>query len=143
MFGKYFYNKNIRNIVILFGTLFNDITIRRTKSDGTIQNTLKVPIAYGPAKKYLTRLEQGPPNNNTDEKIGMVLPRMSFEIITMVYDPTRKLQKTKRVETLKKETVPKSDKHSIATNDNPATIAGRAEGSIILKKLSFAIENFM
>jgi hypothetical protein len=101
MFGKYFYNKNIRNIVILFGTLFNDITIRRTKSDGTIQNTLKVPIAYGPAKKYLTRLEQGPPNNNTEEKVGMVLPRMSFEIITMAYDGTRKLQTTKKIREVK------------------------------------------
>ena len=39
---------------------------------------------------------------------------------------------------LKKETVPKSDKHSIATKDNPATIAGLADGKIILKKLSFA-----
>jgi hypothetical protein len=101
MFGKYFYNKNIRNIVILFGTLFNDITIRRTKSDGTIQNALKVPIAYGPAQKYLTRLEQGPTNNNTDETIGMVLPRMSFEIITMAYDGTRKLQKTKKIREVK------------------------------------------
>jgi len=101
MFGKYFYNKNIRNIVILFGTLFNDITIRRTKSDGTIQNTLKVPIAYGPAQKYLTKLEQGPTNNNTEETIGMVLPRMSFEIITMVYDSTRKLQKTKKIREVK------------------------------------------
>ena len=29
---------------------------------------------------------------------------------------------------------PKSDKVSIATSDNPATIAGLAEGKIILKK---------
>ena len=42
------------------------------------------------------------------------------------------------VDTLKNETVPKSDKHSIATKDSPATIAGLAEGRIILKKLSLA-----
>jgi hypothetical protein len=34
--------------------------------------------------------------------------------------------------------VPKSDKHSIATKDSPATIAGLADGRIILKKLSLA-----
>ena len=34
----------------------------------------------------------------------------------------------------KKETAPKSERVSIATNDKPATIAGRAEGKIILKK---------
>ena len=36
---------------------------------------------------------------------------------------------------LKKETVPKSDKHSIVTKDKPAIIAGLADGRIILKKL--------
>ena len=96
MFGKYFYNKNIRNIVILFGTLFNDINIRRVDSDGVVQQNLKVPIAYGPAQKYLTRVEQG----NIDveqESIGITLPRMSFEIITMTYDSTRKLQTTHKI----------------------------------------------
>ena len=41
------------------------------------------------------------------------------------------------VEMLKKDTVPKSDRVSIATKDKPATIAGLAEGKIILKKLRF------
>jgi len=100
MFGKYFYNKNIRNVVVLFGTLFNNITIRRTLKDGTIQNTLKVPLAYGPAQKYLTRLEQGPVDEDK-ETIGMNLPRMSFEITTMTYDETRKLQSTKKIREVK------------------------------------------
>ena len=38
----------------------------------------------------------------------------------------------------KKSTAPNSAKVSIATKDNPATIAGLADGKIILKKLSFA-----
>ena len=38
------------------------------------------------------------------------------------------------VEILKKDTVPKSDNVSIATKAKPATIAGLAEGKIILKK---------
>ena len=109
MFGKYFYNKNIRNIVILFGTIFNDITIRRTLSNGTIQNTLKVPIAYGPAQKYLSKLDQGElfsandsqGNADLKEHVAMVLPRMSFEITTMTYDTTRKLQSTKKIREVK------------------------------------------
>ena len=40
--------------------------------------------------------------------------------------------------TLKKETVPKSDKHSIATKAKPATIAGLADGKIILKNVSLS-----
>jgi len=39
-----------------------------------------------------------------------------------------------KVLTLKKDTVPKSDKHSIDTSANPAIIAGLADGKIILKK---------
>ena len=41
-----------------------------------------------------------------------------------------------RVFTLKNETVPKSDKHSIDTKANPAMIAGLADGKTILKKVS-------
>jgi len=100
MFGKYFYNKNIRNIVILFGTVFNDITIRRILSNGDIQSELKVPISYGPAQKYLRKIEEGPINEDK-EITGITLPRLSFEIITMVYDPTRKLQKTKKIKEIK------------------------------------------
>ena len=82
MFGKYFYNKNIRNIVILFGTLFNDINIRRVHNNGTVEQELKVPIGYGPAQKYLTKIEQGNIDENL-ESIGITLPRISFEIVTM------------------------------------------------------------
>ena len=109
MFGKYFYNKNIRNIVILFGTIFNDIEIRRTKPNGVVQQRLKVPIAYGPAAKYLAKLDQGPLQIEstgqdaveTKETMGMVLPRLSFEIMSMQYDPTRKLQTTKKIREVK------------------------------------------
>ena len=38
--------------------------------------------------------------------------------------------------TLKKDTVPKSDKHSIDTKANPAIIAGLADGKIILKNVN-------
>ena len=100
MFGKYFYNKNIRNIVILFGTIFNDINIRRVDSDGVIKQNLKVPIAYGPAQKYLVRAEQSRIDDD-DESVGITLPRMSFEIITMTYDSTRKLQTTQKITELK------------------------------------------
>ena len=96
MFGKHFYNKNIRNIIVLFGTVFNDITVKRTTTSGEVQKQFKVPIAYGPAKKYLTILEQGQLNRDA-KKSTLTLPRMSFEIATMTYDATRKLQTKKRM----------------------------------------------
>jgi|TARA_Y100000310_G_scaffold339344_1_gene431751 hypothetical protein len=96
MFGTHFYNKNIRNIVVLFGTVFNDISIRRMKSDGTVERELKVPIAYGPSEKFLAKLNQ---------KDVLSLPRMSFEITDYAYDPTRKLQTTKKYKKVKGESV--------------------------------------
>ena len=87
MFGYHSYNKNIRNIVVLFGTVFNDISIKRLKADGTVEREFKVPIAYGPAEKFLSKLNQGS---------TITLPRMSFEITDYAYDPVRKLQTTKK-----------------------------------------------
>jgi len=95
MFGNYFYNKNIRNIIILFGTVFNDISVRRVKTSDVVDKQFKVPIAYGPAEKYLTMLDQGQ-LSTTNSKSAITLPRMSFEISTMTYDATRKLQTKKR-----------------------------------------------
>ena len=99
MFGTYFYNKNIRNIVILFGTVFNDIIVRRTTSTGVIQEEFKVPIAYGPSEKFLVRLRQA--TDISKGKVGLTLPRMSFEFTAINYDPTRKLQSTKKIKSPK------------------------------------------
>ena len=99
MFGTYFYNKNIRNIVILFGTVFNDIGVRRVTSAGVVQEEFKVPIAYGPSEKYLVRLRQA--TDVSKGKVGLTLPRMSFEFTSITYDPARKLQTTKRHKAIK------------------------------------------
>ena len=93
MFGTYFYNKNIRNIVILFGTVFNDISIRRTDASDVVKEEIKVPIAYGPAEKFLVRLREE--TDISKGKVGLTLPRMSFEFTSINYDSVRKLPTTK------------------------------------------------
>ena len=95
MFGYHSYNKNIRNIVVLFGTVFNDISVKRLKSDGTTEREFKIPIAYGPAEKFLSKLNQ---------QDTVTLPRMSFEITDYAYDPVRKLQTTKKIKKVKSVT---------------------------------------
>ena len=94
MFGTYFYNKNIRNIVILFGTVFNDISIRRIDASDVVKEEIKVPIAYGPAEKFLVRLREV--TDISKGKVGLTLPRMSFEFSAINYDSTRKLTTTKQ-----------------------------------------------
>lgn len=87
MLGPHFYNEAIRKTVVGFGTLFNNIEIRKTDSTGDVIEAEKVPLAYGPKNKFLTRLEQNPSAN---KKIGITLPRIYFEMTGISYDPGRK-----------------------------------------------------
>lgn len=49
---------------------------------------MKVPITYGPKQKTLARLDGDP---NLNRPAAIVLPRMSFEMTSLSYAPTRKL----------------------------------------------------
>ncbi len=88
---EYFYHEIFRKTVISFGTLFNDITIKKTDSSGNIVNVIKVPLAYGPTQKFLARLEQSADLNKATQ---ITLPRMSFELTGINYDPARKVTTT-------------------------------------------------
>jgi len=92
MFKQTFYHGHMRKYVILFGTLFNNIYINREK-DGTIYDTIKVPISYGPKDKMLARVEGDP---ELKKPFAIVLPRMSFELNSITYDPLRKLSTVKK-----------------------------------------------
>jgi hypothetical protein len=87
MFGRYFYHKAISKTVTAFGTLFNDIQVRHYDETNNPVSALKVPLSYGPVQKFLARIEQSPAG---DRKIALTLPRMSFEMTSIDYDPQRK-----------------------------------------------------
>jgi len=100
MFGNYFYNESLRRMTIAFGQIFNNIQIKRKNSSGSVIQSIRVPLAYGPKEKFLVRLDQQPSLNNRE--FAITLPRMGFEISGISYDSTRKLtrvQKFKRVKT--------------------------------------------
>jgi hypothetical protein len=88
---EYFYHEILRNTIIGFGTLFNNINIKHVNDSGDDVSILKVPIAYGPTQKFLARLEQVPDLN---KPVQFSLPRMSFEFVGLTYDPTRKVTNT-------------------------------------------------
>ena len=87
MLGTYFYHEILRKTVIGFGTLFNNINITHTDASGTNVSTMKVPLAYGPMQKFLARIQQQP---ELEREIAITLPRLSFEMQGLQYDPTRK-----------------------------------------------------
>lgn len=92
MLSGHFYHKKFRKAVATFGTLFNNLYIIRTSTAGETLSQLKVPLTYAPKRKFLDRLQQNP-NLDDDTQVAVKLPRMSFEIVDLFYDPARQLQK--------------------------------------------------
>lgn len=93
MFGTHFYHQRIRKSVAVFGTLFNNLYVLRKDSNNQVISQVKVPLSYGPKRKFLDRIRQNA-DLDTDTKVAIKLPRMSFEIISITYDAQRQLQKT-------------------------------------------------
>ena len=91
MLGTYFYHEIIRKTVVSFGTLFNQIYVKHDDANGNVESEIKVPLAYGPAQKFLARLEQ---QADLNRAVQITLPRMSFEMNSISYDPTRKVSVT-------------------------------------------------
>jgi hypothetical protein len=86
--NAYFYHQLTRKYVILFGNMFNNITIKRVnKNNGVEIERFKVPIVYAPKEKYYARLRADPDLNRP---VQVVLPRMSFELTNFAYDASRK-----------------------------------------------------
>lgn len=87
-----FYNETIRNTVIAFGSLFNEIYVTRKNSSGNITSKLKVPITYGPKEKFIRMLDEYSQLHGTEKErdIGSFLPRIGFNIEAINYDQERK-----------------------------------------------------
>jgi len=98
MLGQQFYHETIRNIVVAFGTLFNDIQLVRKDNSGTITQTMKVPLAYGPREKFLVRLRE---DADLTKQVAITLPRIGFEIQALSYDSTRKMSRVQRFKKVK------------------------------------------
>jgi hypothetical protein len=88
MLGNYYYHEIIRRTIVSFGTLFNNIHIKHNDDNQNDVSLIKVPIAYGPVQKFLARLDEKP---DLRKKVAITLPRMSFEMTSIQYDPERKV----------------------------------------------------
>jgi hypothetical protein len=91
--SQYFYNESIRKIVIAFGSLFESIYVTRFEEDGTEIEKIRVPLSYGSKEKFIWRLTQES-SLSKNSRVQIVLPKLGFEISTLMYDPARKLNRT-------------------------------------------------
>jgi hypothetical protein len=82
-----FYHRTIRKMVVVFGTLFNDLEIVRYTQAGVPKEKWKVPLTYSPKERFLTAITSDP---NLIKSINTVVPRMSFNLDSLEYDVNRK-----------------------------------------------------
>jgi hypothetical protein len=86
--NRHFYFQLTRKYVIAFGNLFNNISMIRTNREtGAEIERIKVPLLYAHKEKYYARLNSDP---DLQKSLQVTLPRMSFELLGISYDPSRK-----------------------------------------------------
>ena len=88
---EYFYNQTLRKLTLAFGGLFDEIYISKDTSDGKIERT-RVPLTYSGKEKFIRRINEAS-SISSNVKIETLLPKMAFEMTTLQYDPTRKINK--------------------------------------------------
>src|SRR6056300_307252 len=93
-----FYHEVVRKTVVAFGSLFNNLYVVRKNNSGKIIQSMKVPLAYGPKQKFLTRLDQDP---SLSAATAITLPRLGFEIGGLTYDAARKMNRVQKFKKVK------------------------------------------
>jgi hypothetical protein len=91
----YFRHRVIETVVHAFGTLFNDIWVAKYDVNGEEVERYKVPIAYGPKQKWVSRIEQEDPE--LIRSYEMHRPRIGYEMTNISYDPVRKKTTMRRL----------------------------------------------
>jgi hypothetical protein len=102
MLDQRFYWGTIRKAIVAFGNMFNNITIQRVDADGNVVQLQKVPLSYSPKQKFLTKIRQQP--NVDTQNVQVLLPRMGFEMISLDYDPNRKISPIQQSRTINSST---------------------------------------
>lgn len=86
--NTHFYHRITRKIVVSFGSLFNNLRLVRYNLAGTQEiERIVVPLTYASKEKFFVRITQDP---TLFKEVALTLPRMSFDLASITYDPLRK-----------------------------------------------------
>lgn len=80
----------IRNITVVFGSIFSNFKVRKYNSDGSIneKSSFLVPIAYSAKTQYSLWLDQEMRLPNGNIEINNKFPRISFEMTGLSIEPS-------------------------------------------------------
>src|ERR1700747_3522623 len=87
--STHFYHKTIRRCVVAFGNMFNEIVLVKYENGSFNElSRVTVPLSYSGNENFAQRLYGNP---DLPTAVQIKLPRMSFEMMDIAYDPSRKL----------------------------------------------------
>lgn len=89
-----FYHATTKKLIIAFGGLFGNIFCTTKDTQNKTQKIVRVPIAFAQKEKFIIRLQQDP---GMAEDVQILLPRLSFEVVSVDYDGSRQLNKIHRL----------------------------------------------
>jgi len=86
--NAHFYHRIIRKNVVSFGSIFNNIRLVKYTKDGLTEiERITVPLVYADKEKYYKRISEDP---NLTREVDISLPKISFDMTSIQFDPTRK-----------------------------------------------------
>lgn len=86
------YRSAIRTVTVVFGSLFNDIYVRKYNTDGSVsEERRKVPILFSEKSQYFTWIDNKMRRPDSGTKVGLALPRLSYELTGLAPDEQRQL----------------------------------------------------
>lgn len=81
------HNDIIRKTVLAFGNLFSQIPLVRYKDDTDEIERFIISLIYAPKEQYVHRLNDDP---ELTSRVQVVIPTLSYEMMGLSYDPSRK-----------------------------------------------------
>jgi hypothetical protein len=87
--STWFYHETLRRVVTVFGTIFNNITVKRLDINNVEIERFKCPIKYGPKEKWYYKINQQ--TIDTSLVMDASFPMMAFILTDIVYSEQHKL----------------------------------------------------
>lgn len=94
---EHFTHQIIRRATAVFGTLFNNVKIKRYDDTGNTTETMTVPLRYAPKNKWYARVFEERQDSVSGPDYAIKSPSMGFEMTSMLYDTSRKLNRLNQI----------------------------------------------
>lgn len=102
LFKNYFFHDLTRKYNLIFGSLFQDIEVKRFEADGRVKSMITVPLIHSPKEKFIQRIigDRDPDSDDNSaeqrgdrRRVALSLPMIAYEMVDMQYDGSRKVAK--------------------------------------------------